>query len=287
MYEGRFDLREDQVRFYEENGYIQLLDVLTPEEVVTLRDAMDIAAADRKRLQENWGPRSDDGYSKVFLQMVNVWERYPAIEEYTLNPRVAGIARQLTRSPFVRLWHDHALIKYPNDSKATAWHQDKVYWPMHESRALSCWMALDDVTVRKGCMSGGSRCCRRGEPPACSARFHEGSASGRDGDESGELHVSPRFDISLCRAQCHRWATPCDGDNLYACRHPLHEAGAPGGRQGKSQGGGGVSRTAVSGGRTVANDASVSGVPSSKFSIGCFRDSYDGIFLWLQQLPHS
>ena len=30
--------------------------------------------------------------------MVNVWERYPAIEEYVLTERIGSIARQLTRS---------------------------------------------------------------------------------------------------------------------------------------------------------------------------------------------
>ncbi|MBP1691533.1 MAG: phytanoyl-CoA dioxygenase [Bacteroidetes bacterium] len=152
MYEGRFEVADGQVRFYEENGFVQLHDVLNPAEVATLRQALDVAVEDRKRLQENWGPRADEGYTKVFLQMVNVWERYPAMEEYVLSERIGGIARQLTRSSHVRLWHDHALIKYPQDSKATAWHQDKVYWPMKENGALSCWMALDDVTINNGCM---------------------------------------------------------------------------------------------------------------------------------------
>jgi ectoine hydroxylase-related dioxygenase (phytanoyl-CoA dioxygenase family) len=152
MYRGEFAVSEEQVKFYEENGYVQLSNVLGAEEIETLRNALDVAVEDRKRLQENWGPRMDEGYTKVFLQMVNVWERYPAIEEYALSPRIGGIARQLTRAPFVRLWHYHALIKFPKDSKATAWHQDKVYWPMRENAALSCWMALDDVTVEKGCM---------------------------------------------------------------------------------------------------------------------------------------
>jgi ectoine hydroxylase-related dioxygenase (phytanoyl-CoA dioxygenase family) len=143
---------EEQVRFYEENGYVQLSHVLRQDEIEALRRALEVAVEDRKRLQENWGPRMDEGYAKVFLQMVNVWERYPAIEEYVLSTRVGGIARRLTRARSVRLWHDHALIKYPKDSKATAWHQDKVYWPMRENGALSCWMALDDVTVEKGCM---------------------------------------------------------------------------------------------------------------------------------------
>ncbi len=152
MYGGEYRVTEEQVRFYEENGFVQLHNVLTADEVTTLRAALDVAIAERDRLKANWGPREDEGYTKVFLQMVNVWERYAAIEEYVLSPRVGGIARQLTRASSVRLWHDHALIKYPKDSKATAWHQDKVYWPMQENGALSCWMALDDVTVDKGCM---------------------------------------------------------------------------------------------------------------------------------------
>ena len=98
MYEGRFEVADGQVRFYEENGFVQLHDVLNPAEVATLRQALDVAVEDRKRLQENWGPRADEGYTKVFLQMVNVWERYPAMEEYALSERIGGIARQLTRS---------------------------------------------------------------------------------------------------------------------------------------------------------------------------------------------
>ena len=152
MYRGEYMVGEEQVRFYEENGYVQLSHVLRQEEIDALRRALEVAVEDRKRLQENWGPRMDEGYAKVFLQMVNVWERYPAIEEYVHSSRIGNIARRLTRARSVRLWHDHALIKFPKDSKATAWHQDKVYWPMRENSALSCWMALDDVTVEKGCM---------------------------------------------------------------------------------------------------------------------------------------
>ena len=97
MYGGEYRVTEEQIRFYEENGFVQLHDVLTAEEVATLRAALDIAIAERDRLKANWGPREDEGYTKVFLQMVNVWERYAAIEEYVLSSRVGGIARQLTR----------------------------------------------------------------------------------------------------------------------------------------------------------------------------------------------
>jgi ectoine hydroxylase-related dioxygenase (phytanoyl-CoA dioxygenase family) len=147
-----FPITETQVKFYEENGYIQLHNVLSAAEVADLRTHVDRAIADVNAKKLNLGPRTDEGYTKVFLQMVNVWERYAAIEEYVHNVKIAEIARKLTRSKHVRLWHDQALIKYPKDSKPTAWHQDTVYWPMNEGGGLSCWMALDDVTIDNGCM---------------------------------------------------------------------------------------------------------------------------------------
>jgi ectoine hydroxylase-related dioxygenase (phytanoyl-CoA dioxygenase family) len=149
---NQYPLTEEQVRFYEENGYVRLDNVLTMTEVEVLRSAIAQAVEDKNKYNLNLGPRTDEGYAKVFLQMVNLWERYPVIEEYVNNVRVAEIARRLTRSKLVRLWHDQALIKFPKDSKATAWHQDTVYWPMNEAGGLSCWMALDDVTVERGCM---------------------------------------------------------------------------------------------------------------------------------------
>jgi ectoine hydroxylase-related dioxygenase (phytanoyl-CoA dioxygenase family) len=149
----QYPITEDQVAFYQENGFIRLENVLSPDEVRRVRDAVDRAAEDVKQKQLNLGPRSDPGYAKVFLQMVNLWERYPFFEEYAHTVKIGEIARRLTRSRAVRLWHDQALVKYPKDSKETAWHQDKVYWPMEQAGALSCWMALDDVSVANGCMS--------------------------------------------------------------------------------------------------------------------------------------
>ncbi len=149
----QYPLTEDHVSFFRDNGYVRLDGVLAVQEVEALRTALDVAVEDRRRYDRNEGPRADPGYAKVFLQMVNLWERYPAFRAHALNPRIGEIARRLARAGSVRLWHDHALVKYPKDSKPTVWHQDWVYWPMHETGALSCWMALDDVTVKNGCMS--------------------------------------------------------------------------------------------------------------------------------------
>ena len=140
---SEYPLSEDLVQFYEANSYVKLENVLPLNEVEDLRKALDVAVQDRKRRDEARGPLQNANYEKVFLQMVNLWELYPQIKEYVFNRRVAQIARRLSRSQHVRLWHNHALIKRPHDSSATAWHQDLPYWPMKQTTALSCWMALD------------------------------------------------------------------------------------------------------------------------------------------------
>ena len=46
------------------------------------------------------------------------------MSRYVQSHKLAEIARRLAQTPRIRLWHDHALIKMPGDSKESAWHQD-------------------------------------------------------------------------------------------------------------------------------------------------------------------
>ncbi|MFX9416229.1 phytanoyl-CoA dioxygenase family protein, partial [Acinetobacter baumannii] len=76
--------------------------------------------------------------------------------KFVLGNRFANLAKQLTGFAGIRLFHDHALLKMPGDSKPTPWHQDRPYWPMIDNgkplQALSIWIALDDVDENNGCM---------------------------------------------------------------------------------------------------------------------------------------
>ncbi|GIX06835.1 MAG: SnoK protein [Candidatus Poribacteria bacterium] len=149
---GEYPLTRDQIQFYRENGFVQLDNVLTAEELEFLRNALEEAVmAPARHAVVNSDGRSD--YAKVFYQKVNIWRDHEGVREFVFSPRLAEIARRLAGFRAVRLWHDHALIKMPGpDSRPSPWHQDLPYWPMNEEGALSCWMALDDVTVHNGCM---------------------------------------------------------------------------------------------------------------------------------------
>ncbi|GCE05193.1 phytanoyl-CoA dioxygenase family protein [Dictyobacter aurantiacus] len=146
-----YPISEEQVQFYQENGYIQLLNVLTADELAQARQALDEVM--EQQLDESHDRSADAEYRKIFVQKVNLWQVHGGVRRYVFNARLAEIARRLARAQTIRLWHDHALIKMPGDSKASSWHQDIPYWPMQEDGSLSCWMALDDVYVENGCMA--------------------------------------------------------------------------------------------------------------------------------------
>jgi phytanoyl-CoA hydroxylase len=149
---ANYPITDEQVRFYQEHGYVQLFNVLTPEELEEVRQCLDEVngmALDTKKHHLSAGRPE---YERIFVQKVNLWTVHEGMRRYVLSLKLAEIGRRLAQTPRVRLWHDHALIKMPGDSKESAWHQDLPYWPMNEPGALSCWMALDDVDEANGCM---------------------------------------------------------------------------------------------------------------------------------------
>lgn len=147
-----YPLTEQQIAFFRENGFVQLDNVLTPEELEALRCAADEVLSRRYEDARIETSAANPEYEKVFVQKVNLWRVHEGIRQYTFHPRIAEIARQLIGAPRVRLWHDQLLTKMPGDSKPSPWHQDRPYWPMIGYDQLSCWMALDDVDEHNGCM---------------------------------------------------------------------------------------------------------------------------------------
>ena len=153
QFEGTYTLSEDQVSFFRENGYLHCPDVLSAEEVEFLRGALQDAMDRRDGLVRDLANQGGDSMGKdKILQMLNLWEQDPRFKAYSTNKRLARMARQLSGGGQVHLFHDQALVKPPGPSAASPWHQDQPYWPSKEPGMFSCWMALDDVTIERGCM---------------------------------------------------------------------------------------------------------------------------------------
>jgi len=146
---------EQDVRTYQERGFIRYQNFFSKAEIERLRSAIDEAiGANRDRiLGAEGGGRHGEEYEQVFNQMVNLWTDSPAAKEFAFSERLAETARRLSRARHVRIYHDHAMVKPSGQqSRQTNWHQDAPYWPMDPVGSFSAWIAVDDVTVDNGCL---------------------------------------------------------------------------------------------------------------------------------------
>jgi phytanoyl-CoA hydroxylase len=139
-------LTPQQIEAYRRDGFVQVSNLLSAEQVARLRDG---AVACQERLRSH----AEDYGASVFNQYVNVWKQDAVLRELTLAANMAGIAEELSGGP-LRVWHDQVLIKKPHNQAPTVFHQDQPYWPVEgATRAISCWVALCDVPMERGCMS--------------------------------------------------------------------------------------------------------------------------------------
>ncbi len=137
-------ITDEHVESYKKNGFLRVRGIITKEEAERFRKAADEHMATFK-------DRNPD--AKAFRQYVNTWTDSETMKELTLHPNITSIASRLAAVK-LRLWHDHLLVKQPKTSTPTQFHQDQPYWPhANGSNPLSCWVALNDVPVERGCMT--------------------------------------------------------------------------------------------------------------------------------------
>jgi phytanoyl-CoA hydroxylase len=131
---------------YQRDGFVKVPGLLTPGEATEFAP-ITLAASDRMKKLDYAKDRN------IFDQSVNAWREDPDMRRLTLHPRIAAAAEALAGRK-LRLWHDQILIKRPGKSAPTDFHQDQPYWPhVLPSAAISCWIALVDVPVERGCMT--------------------------------------------------------------------------------------------------------------------------------------
>lgn len=141
------DLTVESILSYHRNGFVRIRGLLSREEAETFRAAALEAAT---RFHDH---AAGTKTAAAFVQVVNVWLKDRAMVPLTLHASISAAAERLAGKP-MRLWHDQLLIKQPAGKSApTEFHQDQPYWPHRNSPdALSCWIALNDVPVDRGCM---------------------------------------------------------------------------------------------------------------------------------------
>lgn len=151
-----FELSDDQVTFFRENGYVRGPRVLDDHQIEVLRESLE-------RIRRGVNPRTgelyevDDDYVRAPEQNVfhflGAWMIDEGFHDILFHPAITVPIGQLLGSPKVRLWHDQVFYKPPRHPGVVTWHQDYSYWTRSvPNRHITCWIGLDDSTLESGCV---------------------------------------------------------------------------------------------------------------------------------------
>lgn len=145
--ETPYNLNQEQIDFYQNNRYIKLKNVLSPDVVQYFNS--EISKQVDQMNQEQIALEERTTYGKAFLQLFNLWLENPSIKELIFSKRLAKIASDLMEVDGVRLYHDQALFKEAGGG-ITPWHADQYYWPLETDKTITAWMPLQATPLEMG-----------------------------------------------------------------------------------------------------------------------------------------
>lgn len=132
-------LTQEQIAFYNREGYVRPFTIFSPAEIEAIRVYFDGLLA---RVIAEGG----DSYSISSAHL-----KYGPVWDILTDSRIVDVVSDLL-GPNVVGWGSHFFCKMPRDGKQVAWHQDSSYWPLSPSKALTVWLAIDDVDGSNGPM---------------------------------------------------------------------------------------------------------------------------------------
>ncbi len=132
-------LTKEQVRSFNDRGYVTPLEIYAPDEIARIRGYFDDLLS---RVLQSGG----DSYSISSAHM-----KYGPVHDILTNPKIVDYVSDLLGENVIG-WGSHFFCKMPGDGKAVAWHQDASYWPLSPSKAVTVWLAIDDADEENACM---------------------------------------------------------------------------------------------------------------------------------------
>ncbi|UQA97351.1 phytanoyl-CoA dioxygenase family protein [Streptomyces halobius] len=144
-------LTDEARRYYEENGFVRIPQVLSASETERFRAASEELMAQHG--PEIWGA-GEDAVQVHFV--AQAWLKHEALRDLALHPAITGIAKRLAGAP-LRLYSTDILLKAGQKTLTTLptlVHDDETGLPLDGlDRTLTAWVALVDVPIESGCLS--------------------------------------------------------------------------------------------------------------------------------------
>lgn len=145
---------ETEVLDYESQGHITVENMLTPDEVELLRTRIgDIALGKVPFPQadvEFEPTREGDTQPPAARKINRCAENDEVFLACAANPKILDIVEKLI-GPDIKLFGSQCFMKPPGGIEKP-YHQDSAYFTIEPLSLVTCWIAIDNVTVENGCM---------------------------------------------------------------------------------------------------------------------------------------
>ena len=152
----QYRLSQDQVAFFNENGYVAGIKMLNDAQIDFLRkDLMELAEASHpaNSLFYEYNSNESTDPQTILFHALGGWRITSGFHDVLWNPAFLMAASQLLGDKPLRFWHDQLFYKPAQKGGVVAWHQDYSYWTRTKPIAhITCWTALDDATIENGCL---------------------------------------------------------------------------------------------------------------------------------------
>lgn len=132
-------LSGEQIRQYNERGYVFPIDVFSASEIKAIRAYFDELLP--QALEAGWNS----------YELTNWHKHCRGVWDIVTDSRIIDVMEDMLGETVI-LRHSHFFAKLPGDGMRVSWHQDASYWPLTPSKVVSAWLAIDDVDLGNGAM---------------------------------------------------------------------------------------------------------------------------------------
>ncbi|MEQ3625771.1 MAG: phytanoyl-CoA dioxygenase family protein [Celeribacter sp.] len=131
-------LTDEQVKFFQTNGYLSPMTALSAQE----------AADYRARIEQY---EKDTGEEVNKRLKIKAHLAYPWMCELARHPAIVAAVQSLI-GPDVLLFGSSAFAKNAQDKRFVSWHQDSAYYGLSPNEEVTVWLALSPATRESGCL---------------------------------------------------------------------------------------------------------------------------------------
>jgi len=153
-------LTQDQIDFFNDNGYLVVEDAITPEQLQALRADFAAWVEESKSHEDAWGemvngkPRFDveKGHSSENPALRRINAPHEVSDAYFNAMADSGMADMVADliGPDVKLHHTKINSKLPGSATAVKWHQDFPFTPHTNDDLITALLMVDEVTEENG-----------------------------------------------------------------------------------------------------------------------------------------